>query len=204
MNKENESNKNSNSKKEIGKRLSTGTIKTYIDGGWSTKEFEKLFNIYKNLRDYSEFEIKLSIFPEIYNANFKKDMTERDKMKIFERHMDIWFGNRSEKKAIGVLSIQYSSPGWVELLFGSAAVVAGIVALIKHYIPNKKEVLDIRYKQVELLEKKITMLEKLGYKRQNIIKHLDVPINGLFKALKEMNKMTLDDNIKKIESKPKN
>lgn len=73
-----------------------------------------------------------------------------------------------EKRFPVIKSIRYNSPGNIEIIgIGSACksmvlLIREIISLIKHYIPNKIEKVNIEKQKAELLEKKLAILDQVA------------------------------------------
>ncbi len=94
----------------------------------------------------------------------------------------------NRQSPIDIKSIKYNSPGWVELLI-STGIMASVLNLIKHYVPNKKEQLENEALKVEiekqkafLLDKEIMNLEKLGFSQEHKIEFVKHYCDVLQKA----------------------
>lgn len=109
---------------------------------------------------------------------------------------EIKFG-RFEPYAMRVLSIQFSSPGWIEVLITAPFAIA-FVSLIKYYIPNRKTKAEIKRIEAETRALEIENAKKSGATRTEA-DLLEKRINQLFFSLNYLADTLGEGNITDIQ-----
>ncbi len=130
-------------------------LRIYIDKGWTTRSLSSL------LRKLEIIAWGTAFLPE----KVKELLRKRTKLRPFEYlefsmlKRDIFTTNIV---SLEIESIQYNSPGWVELI-APASVVIAMLGFLKHYIPNRKERAEIAKIRAEAMSEQIDNLKKAGF-----------------------------------------
>jgi hypothetical protein len=186
-------------------------LRINLDGNWSSTDFSNMFNsltllyqLFSELDriDYLESQLykaipNSTISENIINLNgklYKKlnfpDTFENAKTFRSEYYMDYLLAQSqiTQKKSkindLQIKQIKYASPGFSDVV-GLGKIIENMIDLIKHYIPNKNQKLENEKTQLDIIEKKIRMLNSIGYSEKEIRKFLDIR-NHTISNLKEL------------------
>ena len=207
---------------EINNEIEYKILRIYLDEKWSASDFLNLFeslsvlnNIFIEMEtiDLTGYRINKNIFKdgisdnyinlngEIYKkinfANVSENsniVSNRDLFNI-NFHKPFLIQNND----LTVKEIKYASPGWCDLI-GLGKIVEQVFELIKFYLPNKNQRISNEIAEIDLLEKKLSMLNKFDFNESDKIRFLDLK-NSSIRNVKQL--VTLD-KIKKIELKEYN
>ena len=186
-------------------------LRINIDEKWSSTDFSKMFDsltllyqlfIELDSIDYLDSQLfkaipNSTISENIINLNgklYKKlncpDTFENAKTFRSEYYMDYLLvqsqitQKQSKINDLQIKQIKYASPGFSDVV-GLGKIIENMIDLIKHYIPNKNQKLENEKTQLDIIEKKIRMLNSIGYSEKEIRKFLDIR-NHTISNLKEL------------------
>ncbi|WP_268224326.1 hypothetical protein [Sinomicrobium oceani] len=108
--------------------------------------------------------------------------------------------NLIQSGQIPVKSVKYGSEGWIELIC-SASIVSAIVALIINYVPNWKQVDEIRQMRTERMEKEIQILKEAGFTEEEIQQFLRPKLKKIYDGVEKFNSMVMDGKITEVKEK---
>lgn len=129
---------------------------TYITGYNNYKEFAKRF-----LTNYQIFDF------EIYKI-------QNDKFIEYFHGID---SRSSLSQNLLISSIEYNSPGKIDLLW-IGKVIDSLSKLLKYYLPNKRDRVQVELEKQKLFEMRISSLKKLGLTNSEIQKIVMLEINS--------------------------
>lgn len=175
-------------------------LRINLDEKWSSTDFSKMFDsltllyqlfIELDSIDYLDSQLfkarPNSIISEnIINLNgklYKKlnsaDTFENAKTFRSEYFMDLLLTQPQSKiNDLEIKQIKYASPGFSDVV-GLGKIIENMVDLIKYYIPNKNQKLENEKTELDIIEKKIRMLNSIGYSEKEIRKFLDIRNNTI-------------------------
>ena len=163
-------------------------LKIYIDGYWS---IEHMYKFLYRLNDIFYYGAAKEGF-EKYGGK----IIDLDAQKRIHNHQN--FLKDKSLDSIRIKSIQYSSPGWIEIAF-SAAIVSAVYGLIVHYLPNQKESRENRRMDAEILKLEIENLKSIGYTQDEIKNVLKDKIKDSIGALDFIDKAAKSGLITEIK-----
>lgn len=189
-------------------------LRINLDEKWSSTDFSKMFDsltllyqlfIELDSIDYLDSQLfkarpNSTISENIINMNgilYKKlnspDTFENAKIYRGEYFMDLFLAksqiNETQSKVydLQIKQIKYASPGFSDVV-GLGKIIENMVELIKYYIPNKNQKLENEKTELDIIEKKIRMLNSIGYSEKEIRKFLDIR-NNTISNLKQLSKL---------------
>jgi len=148
---------------------------TRIDGQWTTGDLIYYLRWMDNLVFYVN---------TIYMIQLDRD---------FKPSWDFRYKNR-------INSIQYSSPGWIEVILPATTVVT-ILGMIKHYIPNKKDKAEQKKIEAEVKAQEIKNLKEMGFTDDEIKLHFHPYIENISSYLYNISKFQSRDLITEWDEK---
>ena len=102
--------------------------------------------------------------------------------------------DRVDKESFKVRRIEYSSPGFADLI-GVGKIVEQIFDMFKHYFPNKETKLKNSILEQDLISKRIENLKKIGFAEHELQKFLDVRNSSIL----NLKNLKLSDKLTKVE-----
>ncbi len=179
-------------------------LRINLDGKWSSSDFSKMFDsltllyqLFVELEsiDYLDSQLykaqpKSYISENIINLNgklFKKLKFEDtfENAKAFDKLTGFYLSQFSTKiDDLEIKQIKFASPGFSDVV-GLGKIIENMMDLIKHYIPNRNQKLENESLELDIIEKKIRMLNSIGYSEKEIRKFLDIR-NNTITNLKEL------------------
>lgn len=127
-----------------------------------------------------------------------------DNDKLFNNffYLRVLFSEEKEKECedLQIKEVKYASPGFSDFA-GFGKIIENMIDLIKHYIPNKNQKLENEKLELDNFEKKIRMLNSIGYSPKEIRKFLDIRNHTIsnLKQLKDLNKVISFELRKNVE-----
>ena len=97
-----------------------------------------------------------------------------------------------EKNDLKIKEIKYASPGWCDLI-GFGKIVENVFELIKFYIPNENQKIQNEIAELDLIEKKIALIQKYDFYEKDKERILDIRNNSI-------RNLKLFDSLEKIKS----
>lgn len=201
------------SEKEIEKFSITENkiLRIYLDESWSTSDFSNLFesitilnNIFIELETIEllgyrmlnimedESHNYITLNGELYKKLHFSDTYENSNIFANKELLNINLFKPLLFKSndLRIKEIKYASPGWSDLV-GLGKIVENIFELIKFYIPNKKQKLQNDITELDILEKKLAIMDKYGFKDKDNERILDLRNNSIrnLKLLKSLDKI---------------
>lgn len=160
-------------------------LRVNIDGNWSAREFNVLFNsldnLYKifvfiNIQEKKTFRLGLGfLMSEFYGNILNIENRLYQKLEFtsveinqetvkdfiaeeinFEKYRDLT-GEDNEPYALEIREIKFSSPGWSDFC-GFAEILSKLGDLIKYYFPNEHDKLVNRGLEQDIITKSINNL----------------------------------------------
>ena len=173
-------------------------LRINLDGKWSSSDFSKMFDsltllyqLFVELEsiDYLDSQLykaqpKSYISENIINLNgklFKKLKFEDtfENAKAFDKLTGFYLSQFSTKiDDLEIKQIKFASPGFSDVV-GLGKIIENMIDLIKHYIPNRNQKLENESLELDIIEKKIRMLNSIGYSEKEIRKFLDIRNNTI-------------------------
>lgn len=187
-------------------------LRINLDGKWSSTDFSIMFDsltllyqlfIELDSIDYLDSQLyriqpNSAISENIINLNgklYKKlnyaDTFDNAKALLYENFIDLLLLQTPSKNySLEIKQIKYASPGFSDVV-GLGKFIENISDLIKYYIPNKNQKLENEKIELDIIEKKIRMLNSIGYSEKEIRKFLDIRNNTInnLKELRMLNKV---------------
>lgn len=179
-------------------------LRINLDSKWSSSDFSKMFDsltllyqLFVELEsiDYLDSQLykaqpKSYISENIINLNgklFKKLKFEDtfENAKAFDKLTRFYLSQFSTKiDDLEIKQIKFASPGFSDVV-GIGKIIENMMDLIKYYIPNRNQKLENESLELDIIEKKIRMLNSIGYSEKEIRKFLDIR-NNTITNLKEL------------------
>lgn len=150
----------------------------FIDKDWSSDYFINYFEAISSLEAY--FTAKMSV----WKYEVEEDL----------RHISFF------DHGLRVKSIKYNSPGWIEVIL-SASVITAIIALVKHYVPNKKEITATKKIAAEVTRIEIDNLKAMGYTDKEIRVYLEPKFREVLVKVERLEFLMKLGSLLKLEEK---
>lgn len=192
-------------------------LRINIDEKWSSTDFSKMFDsltllyqlfieldsidyldsqLFKARPNSTISENIINLTGNLYKKLNSPDTFENAKLYRGEYFMDLFltqskiYQTQSKAHDLQIKEIKYASPGFSDVV-GLGKIIENMVDLIKHYIPNKTQKLENEKTELDIIEKKIRMLNSIGYSEKEIRKFLDIRNNTIsnLKQLRMLDKI---------------
>lgn len=201
------------SEKEIEKFNITENkiLRIQLDESWSTSDFSNLFesitilnNIFIEIETIEllgyrmlnimedESHNYINLNGELYKKLHFSDTYENSN--IFSNkellNINLFKPLMFKSNELKIKEIKYASPGWSDLV-GLGKIMENIFELIKFYIPNKNQKLQNDITELDILEKKLAIMDKYGFKDKDNKRIIDLRNNSIrnLKLLKSLDKI---------------
>ncbi|WP_281337267.1 hypothetical protein [Flavobacterium eburneipallidum] len=180
-------------------------LKISIDGNWTSNDFIKLFESINllnqifveidNLNLLQNYQMESELTKNYLNVNgfiFKKlnlgDTFENTKNL---NNINIKNSPVEDYRDLKIKELKYASPGFADF-FGSGEIVKNIFDTIKHYIPNKNQKLQNEILELDIIEKKLNILNTINSSEREKFRIIEIR-NSAIENLKQLdfsNKIT--------------
>ncbi|MCW1149130.1 hypothetical protein [Flavobacterium lacisediminis] len=193
-------------------------LRIYVDGKWNSTEFSNLFEsfsllyqllieldkiqtdesqYYLNVPDSQLSKSLLNINGQLYKKLNFPEAYENEKKFEGMFMSPLQYLSELEREVIEDLEIKeikYASPGFTDFA-GIGKIIEQLFNILKYYFPNKNERLQNQILQQDLVSKKISNLQILGYSKKDLRKLSDTRNN----AILNLKQLELEDKIKNFE-----